>query len=512
MSRATAGTSLLLAAIVAAYGFRSIDGTEPTRPTTLPASGRPPLLSCYPSVVNFNEVPRGQSAQRVVYVANPWDQPVLLLGASTGSPSIQVVGFQNVIPPRSAVRLRLAFTPGAASTYAGQLVLHTQPTTARPAPVPLHGRASNLQSAPLPSATSLTLARLSARHSATGVVNRFLVEVAPLAPSAAGPLMQLHLPSSLPAGVQASLSTDVVRLGPLNLAELSVVTPYGVDPDFVFETCGEVLDGGPLVFCDEGESQPAPEGTGSGDATLPCGCDQPPPALHLKDMKTLGFADPEVGEDGPPPSLVPVAGVSAVLWGPDPGECCPGGKFELDLSVDSEFVNAFGERENNKLTAWFLASGLCNKHGFSLRAETNGKPHAISAASFAPVNCDAVTTDIGAMTRVALHTTAVVEVSCEQAGSCTCSVDGAKHVTRLALSGESEGGSIEVHWTVAVAGQDCRLTKSTGKIVKLIFTRNSQVYDPVNDKYVNMTGDPDGDGKSSYEEILKGGDPENSDQ
>ncbi len=80
------------------------------------------------------------------------------------------------------------------------------------------------------------------------------------------------------------------------------------------------------------------------------------------------------------------------------------------------------------------------------------------------------------------------------------------------LGGENEGGSIEVHWTVAVAGQDCRLTKSTGKILKLIFTRRSQVYDPVNDKYVNMTGDPDGDGRSSYEEVLKGGDPEEPDR
>jgi hypothetical protein len=202
-----------------------------------------------------------------------------------------------------------------------------------------------------------------------------------------------------------------------------------------------------------------------------------------------------------------VARVSAVLWGPNAGECCPGGKFELSLSVDSEVAAPPSmEPENNKLSAWFLASGFCGKNELTLSANTNGKPQAISQASFAPFNCNNITNDINAVPRVVLVTTAEVDVVCDPTGACPCGAASTSLLTTFALGGE-ESGSIEVHWTVSVSGQDCLLTKSAGKIDKIISTRRSQVYDPGNDAWLNQTGDPDQDHKSSYDEVLEGGDP-----
>jgi hypothetical protein len=211
--------------------------------------------------------------------------------------------------------------------------------------------------------------------------------------------------------------------------------------------------------------------------------------------------------EGATPALNPIANVTAELKGPKRGECCKGAKFELVLTVDSE-VMAQGQLDSNDLTAWVLASGQCGKNGMTLSAETNGAPQPIVDGPNDTFDCNNVTQDIAAVTRVELMTTATADVTCDGPPECPCTVANTTFITKFNVSG-AENGVIEVHWTIALAGQECAITTASGRITNVLFIRAGQVYDPVNDEYVAITGDPDGDGKTSYAEILKGADPAN---
>lgn len=469
-------------------------------------------LSLFPTL-RFWEVPRGQSREEHLLLYNGGADPVTLLDVTIDRPEFTVLDFDAKLDPGTLGTVRVRFKPEVDNRTDATLSISL--SGGWPLAIPVSGRTSDLIEVPLEESLELRLLEGATIVREEGVRLTYTVELPPVGPTAADATVELSLGGTLPPGVEIDFARTALPAGGRELVSLDLFAPRGTPPvDSQIYVIGDVRIGGEATFTATSNSFLVP-GPVIAQAADPCECDGPDPTLNELDRETMEIPDAQPAP-GTEPSDHPVALATAILKGPKSGECCPGARFEMTLTVDSEVGG-----NNESLTAYFLLAGLCDTepgNSFSASAETNGTSQGIDRGSGdSGLTCaDLANQNPRTTPRAVIETKRSVDVDCS-GPEWPCKVPENDFKTTLTLSGP-EAGAIEVHWKITIGGKECLISSVTGTIEQIVYLHESddtppktQVYSPDKDDFYDKTADPDGDGRSNYDEVREGKDPESKD-
>jgi hypothetical protein len=270
---------------------------------------------------------------------------------------------------------------------------------------------------------------------------------------------------------------------------------------------------------------------------LPCGCAPQPPTPVVLASKTSYFPNSPIASGDPPGATADkVAEVKVTIKGPSVGTCCdPSINFDFNLQISSDFALPAGAIDDNDITAHQLIRA-CRGLRVRITANTNRIEHEVTSAPGSTFGCPvplpgepALTTPGTPIGRVILETNYQEQIKCEKSGKCPCVVDTSLRRTVVLYAGGQGGlqepgepilpagtegagqGSIMVVWQVGLgAGAgDCITGQATATILRVLFLRGNDVYDPDRHSlgWLNMDGNPDGDNRNNLVELLYGRNP-----
>lgn len=325
-----------------------------------------------------------------------------------------------------------------------------------------------------------------------------LFELPPTPPGAAGNRLRLRLIGDVPPAGTADVAAHELVTGPRRLIDAWVRVPEA----YIHGRYGVRLEAISVLTRERSTvSEPVP---------LP---DSPPPPRCSCDgagSETVVLVEEEHPVPNPHPmerrrpSQDPVASVEVRISGPPPGGCCDvESGFEVDVSLDSRTSTG-----NDRLSAFLLWSGLCERHGVSWSTSSNERPGSPRAELPGAVECGRPPPSMAALGRVRLVASSRTPLRCEPDGAAgwSCGIRR-QGIERWLIMEAHEGEprrirrAVEVHWTARVAGSGCRVDEASARVERVLFLREGQVFDPTADAWVLLGGDSDGDGVSNYAEL-----------